>query len=302
MAVSEARIPSLCSRRSSFRPGLSRSTTNDLIAPRPGAAIERRPDDDQLGPVARGDEDLLAVEDVLVVSSSRLAVARIAAESEPASGSVIAIAAQRPPKRSSCSGVGDRGDRRLAETLAGHRQQQADVAPAHLDDAEHDGHVARRCGCRSRRSFARAAEASALAASRAGRAGAAERAACRPCRRAARRACRAPWDRCARRGRTCGSWRGTRRSAAWLAWVTRALNFLGISRLIIRAPALLPSDPRRADRDTSAPPGAPWCTRGRPAAGRRRIRSASRARRRGCAPAATSRANGRPWSTRAAAR
>jgi hypothetical protein len=30
-------------------------------------------------------------------------VVRIAAESEPASGSVIAIAAQRPPKRSSCS-------------------------------------------------------------------------------------------------------------------------------------------------------------------------------------------------------
>ena len=34
-AVSEARIPSLCSRRSSFMPGFERSTTNDLIAARP---------------------------------------------------------------------------------------------------------------------------------------------------------------------------------------------------------------------------------------------------------------------------
>jgi len=34
-AVSEARIPSLCSSRSSFSPGFERSTTNDLIAARP---------------------------------------------------------------------------------------------------------------------------------------------------------------------------------------------------------------------------------------------------------------------------
>ena len=65
-AVSEARMPSLCSSRSSFRPGLSRSTTNDLIAARPWLAVERRPHHDQLGAVAGGDEDLLAVEHVLV--------------------------------------------------------------------------------------------------------------------------------------------------------------------------------------------------------------------------------------------
>jgi hypothetical protein len=35
LAVSEARMPSLSSTRTSFRPGLSRSTTNGLIAARP---------------------------------------------------------------------------------------------------------------------------------------------------------------------------------------------------------------------------------------------------------------------------
>ena len=36
-AVSEARIPSLCSSRSRVMPGLERSTTNDLIAARPAS-------------------------------------------------------------------------------------------------------------------------------------------------------------------------------------------------------------------------------------------------------------------------
>ena len=73
----------------------------------PLLAVERGPDHDQLGAVAGGDEDLLAVQHVLGVggseSSSSVAVVRIAAESDPASGSVIAIAAHLPPNRFSCS-------------------------------------------------------------------------------------------------------------------------------------------------------------------------------------------------------
>ena len=149
-------------------------------------AIERRPDDDQLRALAGGDVDLLAVEDLLVAVEP--AVVRIAAESEPASGSVIAIAAQRPSNRPSAP-AGDGGDRRVAEPLARHRQQQADVAPAELDHPEHAGACSRRCGCR------RLARARCLRAARPCGAGAAAVRRPRSCRRSSRRACRAPWVR-----------------------------------------------------------------------------------------------------------
>ena len=59
------------------------------------ARVERRPDHDHVGALAGGHVDLLAVEHVLVAVLGR-AVVRMAAESEPASGSVIAIAAHLP--------------------------------------------------------------------------------------------------------------------------------------------------------------------------------------------------------------
>ena len=58
---------------------------------------------------------------------------RIAAESEPASGSVIAIAAQLPAEARELLLGGDRRDRGVAQALARDRQREADVAPAQLD-------------------------------------------------------------------------------------------------------------------------------------------------------------------------
>ena len=95
LAVSEARIPSLCSSRSSFRPGLSRSTMNDLIAARP---TERSSEAQTTIRSARSPEVTKIFSPLRTYSSpSSSAVVRIAAESEPASGSVIAIAAHLPP-------------------------------------------------------------------------------------------------------------------------------------------------------------------------------------------------------------
>ena len=93
--MSDARIPSLCSSRSSFRPGLSRSTTNDLIAARP---IERSSVAQTTIRSARSPEVTKIFSPLSTYSSpSSSAVVRIEAESEPASGSVIAIAAHLPP-------------------------------------------------------------------------------------------------------------------------------------------------------------------------------------------------------------
>ena len=88
-------MPSLCSSRSSFRPGLSRSTMNDLIAARP---TERSSVAQTTIRSARSPEVTKIFSPLRTYSSpSSSAVVRIAAESEPASGSVIAIAAHLPP-------------------------------------------------------------------------------------------------------------------------------------------------------------------------------------------------------------
>jgi hypothetical protein len=50
---------------------LDRSTTKDLIACTAEGLVERGPDDDELGALAGGDEDLLAVEDVVVAVLGR---------------------------------------------------------------------------------------------------------------------------------------------------------------------------------------------------------------------------------------
>ena len=102
-AVSDARIPSLCSSRSRIRPGLWRSTTNDLIAARPclRSSVAHTTISSARSP---------AVTKIFSPFStysppSGVAVVRIAAESDPASGSVIAIAAHLPPNRLSCSSL-----------------------------------------------------------------------------------------------------------------------------------------------------------------------------------------------------
>ena len=91
------------------------------------------------------------------------------AESEPVPGSVIAIAGPHAVEALELLVVGDRGDRGVAEALARHREQQADVAPAHLDDA-----TAPRRGWR--RSCCRSSSVGLVVAAYAGGAGAADRA------------------------------------------------------------------------------------------------------------------------------
>ena len=99
--MSDARIPSLWSSRSTVIPGVSFMTTKDLIAARPSELVQRRPHHHGIAPPASGDEDLLAVEDV--GSPSSRAVVWMFAESDPQPGSVIAIAAHTPSNRRNCS-------------------------------------------------------------------------------------------------------------------------------------------------------------------------------------------------------
>ena len=97
--------------------------------------VEGGPDDDVVGAVTGGDEDLLAVEDVVVAVLDRggADLGGVGAElrlgdRHPGPDTVEAL---------ELLVVGDRGDRGVAEPLARHREQQPDVAPAHLGD-RHD--------------------------------------------------------------------------------------------------------------------------------------------------------------------
>lgn len=102
-AVSEARMPSLCSTRTTSKPGVPFSTTNDLIAARP-FVLSRVAQTTTAS--ARSPAVTKIFSPLITYSSpSSRAVAVIAAESEPQSGSVIAIAAHSPENFLSCSSV-----------------------------------------------------------------------------------------------------------------------------------------------------------------------------------------------------
>src|SRR4051794_15514475 len=102
-AVSEARIPSLCSSRSTFMPGVPFWTTNDLIAARP-SDLSSVAQTTTLS--ARSPEVTKIFSPLRMYSSPSLrAVVDRFAESEPMPGSVIAIAAHVLPKRASCSSL-----------------------------------------------------------------------------------------------------------------------------------------------------------------------------------------------------
>ncbi len=192
VAVSEARMPSLCSSRSTRMPGRALGDDERLDRGAAELAVERRPDDDVVGAVARGDVDLLAVDDVLVAveDGGRLDVGRVGADA----GLGDRHAGPHAVEALELLVVGDRGDGGVAEALARHREQQADVAPAHLGDRHHRGEVG--------------AVLDGLVAVPRPRGGRRPRRHPRPrrtrrARRSSRRACRAPWGTRARRGRTC---------------------------------------------------------------------------------------------------
>src|SRR5699024_285883 len=104
------------------------------------ALVDGRPHDDVVGTGAGGDEDLGAVEHVLVAVEPRRGGhgGRVGAEVGLGDGHGRPHAAE--PLELLVAGDG--GDRRVAEALAGDRQRQADVAPAGLDDVEQRLHVA----------------------------------------------------------------------------------------------------------------------------------------------------------------
>ena len=155
VAVSEARMPSLCSSRSTRHAG--RALRHDERLDR-GAAqrlVERRPHHDGVGPLAGGDVDLLAVEDVVVAVERR---------GRRDVGGVGAGARLGDRHRGPEPGepprlllVGHRRDGGVAEALARQREQQTGVAPAHLRDRQHGrevgpvAHARRRPSASSRR-------------------------------------------------------------------------------------------------------------------------------------------------------
>ena len=262
-AVSEARMPSLCSSRSTFMPGLSLRDHERLDRRATQALVEGRPDDHAVGALPRGDVDLLAVDDVLVavLARGRLDVRGVRAGAglgdrhrRPGAGEALELLV-----------VGDRGDGGVAETLARHREQQADVAPAHLHDGEHRREVgavlvalSSSSGFSSRRTPAAPAPPEApdsempsiIAASMS-----------------------------SSLGYSCSAssyLREIGRSmfiATWCAWSMSGRTFLGVSRLImwvllgrrgldgrptsVRRGLLLPSGRSPAGRGTTAPRGAP---------------------------------------------
>ena len=100
-AVSDDRIPSLCSRRSTRIPGVSLVTRKDLIAARPRllSSVAQTTIESARSPAVTKIFSPLR----MYASPSLTAVVVTAAESEPNPGSVMAIAAQVPLNRSSCS-------------------------------------------------------------------------------------------------------------------------------------------------------------------------------------------------------
>ena len=101
--------------------------------------VQRRPDDHAVGALARGDVDLLAVDDVLVAvldgggadARGVRAGARLGdRHRRPGAGQPLLLLVVR-----------DGGDRGVAQALPRHAQQQRGVAPAHLGDREHRGQV-----------------------------------------------------------------------------------------------------------------------------------------------------------------
>ena len=94
-------MPSLCSNRSTETPGWSRGTTKDLIAARP--LLLSRVAHTTMWSARAPDVTKILVPLMTYSSPSSRAVAETAAESDPKSGSVMAIEAHTRPNFSICS-------------------------------------------------------------------------------------------------------------------------------------------------------------------------------------------------------
>ena len=201
LAVSEARMPSLCSSRSSLSPGLSRSTTKLLIAARPclRSSVAHTTISSARSPEVTKIFSPLRMYSPVV--SSSLAVVRIAAESEPASGSVMAIAAHLPPKRSSCSSLATAAIAAWPRPWRGMASSRP-TSPQHI--SIRPTRLAMLVPLRFPPSPLRVADDEPLVPTAPAPAPLRPPPSLRPSM--ARRACRAPWGTRARACRTCASW------------------------------------------------------------------------------------------------
>ena len=129
VAVSDALMPSLCSRRSTRMPGVPFGTTNDLIAARPSSrssvahtttASQRSPEVTKIFSPFR-----------TYSSPSRTAVVVMFAESEPVPGSVIAMPAQTPAKRAACSSLATEAIAELPRPCLG-MESSRPTSPQHI--------------------------------------------------------------------------------------------------------------------------------------------------------------------------
>ena len=104
------------------------------------ALVERRPYDDGVGAFAGGDEDLLAVDDVVIAVETRggVDVGRIGARFRLGDGH----GDPAPLEARELLFVGHRGDGGIAEPLARNGEGEPHVTPAELGEAEHGRHAA----------------------------------------------------------------------------------------------------------------------------------------------------------------
>ncbi len=132
-------MPSLCSSRSTVMPGVPLGTTKLLIAARPWLLSRVA----QTTTASHRSPEVTKIFSPLMTysSPSRTAVVAMLAESEPVARLGDRHARPDPGEPLLLLGVGDRRDGGVAESLARQGQQEADVAPAHLRDAEHRGEV-----------------------------------------------------------------------------------------------------------------------------------------------------------------
>ena len=244
-AVSDARMPSLCSSRSSFRPGLERSTTNDLIAARPsfGSRLAQTTTRSARSPAVTKIFSPLST----YSSPSRTAVVLIAAESEPASGSVIAIAAHLPLNRAFCSSSATAAMAELPSPCLGIVSNRP-TSPQHISMIESTEAMFE--PLRFPPSPFRSAWLAPVAPAPLDAPPSSS-----PSISAASMSSSFGYS-CSARSYFREIGRRTSSATVWACW-TSGSNFLGTSRSIIRRGDPLPRRRRRGDRDTSARPGTP---------------------------------------------
>ena len=139
VAVSDARMPSLCSSRSTTMPGRALLDHEGLDRGAAAGLVQGGPHDDGVGAAAGGDVDLLAVDDVVVAVEHRGGRHRRGVRAEAGLGD-----GHRGPELAEALElllVGHRGDRGVAETLPRHGQHHGDVTPAGLHDRQDARHV-----------------------------------------------------------------------------------------------------------------------------------------------------------------